>query len=110
MDAPRGPDVGSLLIRAIRTSAFAAGCPVAVESIGGRPWASATFQGTRHRIVLTARDVPGLRSWINTLPEAEFAIRGHVVADLAVEEVAWTQDTPDASAWITLAMLTLIDA
>ncbi len=106
MDQPRGPDVGTLLIRAIRAQAIAAGGRAHVESIACVPWSSATFTGTQHRLTIAVDAVPDLRSWIAALPEAQFALRGHIVADLVVDEVVTTGGTTR----IRLAILTLIDA
>ncbi|HXH16591.1 MAG TPA: hypothetical protein VNJ10_10730 [Sphingomonas sp.] len=106
MDALRGPDAGTLLIRALRTCATAANLTIHVESIACTPWASATFVGTQHRLTIAADPVPGLREWIDALPDAEFIMRGHIVADLAVDRV----ETVDGRTHVALAVLTLIDA
>ena len=106
MDAIRGPDAGTLLIRALRGHAGAAGLTMHVESIACTPWASATFVGTLHRLTIAAMPVPGLRDWIDALPEAEFAMRGHIVADLVVDRI----ETIDDREHVTIAVLTLIDA
>jgi hypothetical protein len=61
---------------------------------GERPWASVTFSGTRHRIVLAfagAEAMAAGETFIAALPEHEFAIAGQLVADAAV--LAVTQDT-----------------
>lgn len=48
-----------------------------------RPWASVTFSGARHWFALeVARE--GAAALAAMLPEAEFALTGHLVADLAV--------------------------
>ena len=106
MDAIRGPDAGTLLIRALRGHAGAAGLTMHVESISCTPWASATFVGTLHRLTIAAMPVPGLRDWIEALPEAEFAMRGHIVADLVVDRI----DSIGDRKHVTIAVLTLIDA
>ena len=106
MDALRGPDAGTLLIRAFRGSASAAGLAMHVESIVCTPWASATFVGTLHRLTIAMVPVPGLRDWIDALPEAEFAMRGHIVADLVVDHVETIGDREH----VTIAALTLIYA
>lgn len=106
MDAIRGPDAGTLLIRALRGHASAAGLTLHVESIACTPWASATFIGTQHRLTIAADPVPGLRDWIDRLPDAEFAMRGHIVADLTVDGI----ETIGDRAHVTIAVLTLIDA
>lgn len=94
----RGPDVATLLTRALTASAEAVGCPVAVIAADGSRWASATFTGARHMLRLSAPPSPGLIAWIAALPEAEFALRGHLVADLSVAAVR------HASAEITIEL------
>ena len=106
MDEIRGPDAGTLLIRALRSHASAAGVAMQVESIACTPWASATFVGTLHRLTIAADPVPGLRDWIDGLPEAVFAMRGHIVADLSVDRI----ETIDGREHVTVGVLTLIDA
>ncbi len=106
MDAIRGPDAGTLLIRALRSNASAAGVTMQVATIACTPWASATFVGTLHRLTIAADPVPGLRDWIDGLPEAEFAMRGRIVADLSVDSIATIGDREH----VTIAVLTLIDA
>ena len=106
MDAIRSPDAGTLLIRALRGHAAAAGLTMHVESIACTPWASATFVGTLHRLTIAAVPVPGLRDWIDGLPEAAFGMRGHIVADLVVDRIESIGDREH----VTIAALTLIDA
>ncbi|BCA62229.1 hypothetical protein HMP09_1463 [Sphingomonas sp. HMP9] len=106
MDALRGPDAGTMLVRALRGHAIAAELTMHVESIACTPWASATFVGTLHRLTIAAVPVPGLRGWIESLPDAEFAMRGHIVADLVVDRV----ETIGEREHVTIAVLTLIDA
>ena len=69
-------DAGEELRRAI---AAAAGCQVAVES---RAWASVTFSGARHEIRLSLADPEAADAFLEGLAEREFALRGHVVADI----------------------------
>lgn len=55
-----------------------------------RPWASATFHGTRHTITLIFNGPDGAAAgseFIASLPDHEFTIRGQLVADAAVSEV-----------------------
>ncbi len=105
MDTLRGPDAGTLLIRGLRGHAGAAGVTMNVATIACTPWASATFVGTQHQLTILADPVPGLRDWIDSLPDAEFVIRGHIVADLAIDRV----ESIDGRQHVTLAILTLID-
>jgi hypothetical protein len=56
-----------------------------------RAWASATFAGTRHTIVLRfagAVSVDAGERFIAALPEHEFAIPGQLVADATIAAVA----------------------
>ena len=81
----RGPDAATLLERALLASGAAAGCPVAVARSELIRWSSVTFAGARHLVTLTAQASPALDDWVASLPEAEFALRGHLVADLNVQ-------------------------
>lgn len=80
----RGPDAATLLMRALTASADRAGCPVEIQATEWTRWASATFTGARHTLKLSAPPSPALTAWIAALPEAEIALRGHLVADLSV--------------------------
>lgn len=99
----RGPDVGTLLARALTASAAAGGCPVTVAAADWSRWASATFTGARHSIELSAAPSPALIAWIAALPEAELVLRGHLVADLSVVAVRHA----DAGITIELEILTV---
>ncbi len=83
----RGPDVGTALTRAIEKQARRARCPVDVLHADWQRWASATFTGARHQMTITACPCPALTGWLAALPEAEFEVRGHLVADLVVTAV-----------------------
>jgi len=51
------------------------------------PWASITFAGARHRLILLfagAEAVAAGENFVATLPEHEFAIPGQLVADATV--------------------------
>lgn len=98
-----GPDVGTLMVRAIRGQALAAGLSVAVRSIASRPWASATFVGMRHHVILEAAPDPGLADWTASLPETHWSVRGHLVADLVVDPTG----VRDGIATMALAILTI---
>jgi hypothetical protein len=80
----RGPDAATLLTRALAAHAEAAGCPVEIVTADWTRWSSATFTGARHMIRLSGEPSPALIGWIVALPESEFALRGHLVADLSV--------------------------
>lgn len=83
----RGPDAATQLERALIASAEAAGCPVTIVEADLTRWASVTFSGARHMVTLGGAASPALSRWIDGLPEAEFALRGHLAADLSVEAV-----------------------
>lgn len=88
----RGPDVGTQLVRALLASAADAGCPSVLVASDWTRWASATFTGARYAIELRACASPHLEAWLFTLHDAEFSLRGHLVADLVV--TAFAQDGP----------------
>lgn len=54
-----------------------------------RPWASATFAGTRHTIALRfdGEAIAAGEAFLAALPDHEFAIPGQLVADAAVTTV-----------------------
>ena len=83
----------SALARILSESAADAGCPARIVDEDERPFASATFTGTLHRLVLASAPGatgpgPALDAWLAALPEAELAVPGLVVIDLAVEAPA----------------------
>lgn len=86
----RGPDVGTLLVRALYRASAHAGCPLEIVASDRVRWASATFAGARHATTWTALPSAALDAWLAALPEAEFELRGHLVADLAVQAVSRT--------------------
>ncbi|MCC2975541.1 hypothetical protein LK533_02485 [Sphingomonas sp. PL-96] len=80
----RGPDAATLLERRLLLAAQAGGQDLVVSDVQSVPWASATFNGARHRVTAQAAASPGLDAWLQCLPEAELPLRGHLVADLTV--------------------------
>ncbi|MFT4055901.1 MAG: hypothetical protein QM681_15465 [Novosphingobium sp.] len=73
-----------------------------------RDWASATFSGTRHTIVLAfegAKAVAQGEAFIATLPDHEFTIPRHLVADAAVTSVEHRQDPPRMTVHIEVLLL-----
>ena len=85
----RGPDATTLLERRLRIAAEAAGVAIAITASDATPWASATFNGARHRLTLAGEGAPFAR-WVAGLLEADLPLRGHLVADIAV--VTRTED------------------
>lgn len=51
-------------------------------------WASVTFTGARHRLSLAGADSAAARDWLAALAELELEVRGHLVADIAVDASA----------------------
>ncbi len=94
----RGPDAATQLERALVAVAASAGCPVAIVTSDWTRWSSATFTGARHALTLTTGASPLLDCWLAGLSEAEFALRGYLVADLNV-----TRMTRDGSV-VTIAL------
>ena len=71
-------------------------------------WASITFAGTRHRVVLEfagADQMEAGECFIAFLAEHEFAIPGQLVADAVVVEVCSTLDPPRLKVMCELLLL-----
>lgn len=78
---------------------------------GERPWASATFSGTRHTIALAfegAAAVAAGERFIADLPEHEFDIAGQLVADANVAEVTHVH-VPNLRLEVEIELLLLED-
>ena len=76
-----------------------------------RPWASVTFSGTRHTIALafTSTDaIAAADAVIEQLPDYEFDIPGHIVADAQVREVTH-QHVPEQRLTMEVEILLLED-
>ena len=76
-----------------------------------RPWASVTFSGTRHTIALAftgADAIAAAEQVINALPNHEFDIPGHIVADAQVREVSH-QHVPEQKLTMEIEILLLED-
>lgn len=92
----RGPDAATLLERALLAAAERRGCPVSLAESTMERWASATFNGARHQITLVAARSAAFDKWLAELPEAEFTLRGQLVADLQVARVRRAGDAVTA--------------
>lgn len=80
-------DPATALIRAVLTLAQG---EAALEEHRGTSWASATFTGMRHVMRVSLSGDKGIRigEWLaEVLPEHEFRISGHLVADITVSAV-----------------------
>lgn len=80
-----------------------------------RPWASATFVGAQHFITLefneSSGDTPDAQAFIDILPEAEFSVPGHIVADAAIDsrDSEWLDNGATIKTQLRLAVLTIED-
>ena len=99
----RGPDAHTLLLRALCASAEKVGCDVTICASDLMRWESATFSGARHSVTLGATHSPRFDRWVGQLPEAEFSLRTHLVADLTVSSLTRNGD----QATVTLEVLTI---
>lgn len=76
---------GAELRRGLRSCFAGLGAAPVFDSLTSRPWASITFSGERHRLVLR---LPGpgadaaVEAFLDGLAEREFALRGHILADI----------------------------
>ena len=60
---------------------------VGFEEIVSRSWASATFIGARHEIVFILDGdgaAPAAQAFLANLTDEEFALRGHLLADITL--------------------------
>jgi hypothetical protein len=80
-------DPATALIRAVLTLARGA---AELDEHRGTAWASATFTGMRHAMRVSLLGEDGVRTgeWLaSILPDHEFRIAGHLVADIAVTAI-----------------------
>ena len=100
-------DATTALLRAIRGS-FVSFAGFAVEEVRSRSWASVTFSGARHELSIRL-DGEGAEaaaaSFLGGLEAAEFDLRGHVLADIALV----SEEQRPGSVRIRLEALTVED-
>lgn len=99
-DWPRAPKRDPH-VRVIARLSEVAGPDMSVIASSSRPWASATFIGAQHRVILrfTGDDAAQCAAhFAERLPEAEFSISGHIVADACVDEWRYEADSRDCVA------------
>lgn len=76
-----------------------------------RPWASATFSGTRHVVALTFPGPAAVavgEQFIAVLPDHEFDLPGEIVADAAITEVEHAH-YPESRLTVEIELLLLED-
>ena len=100
-----GFDADARVRRALAGSAYRAGVTMTVVASDANRWASATFAGARHEIVLTGQADDAMERWLGDLPEADLSVPGYLVADLKI--VAMRQAGSDLT--VTLEVLTVED-
>jgi hypothetical protein len=81
-----------------------------VEEIRSRSWASATFAGARHELTFRIEGAgagAAADSFLSTLTAAEFDLRGHILADIALVS---EERTDEGQVRISLEGLTVEDS
>lgn len=101
----RRADASTLLERALVADAARSGVTVRIVASGATRWASATFVGARHRLVLSG-DGAESADWLGGLADADLPCRGHLVADLIVVDRTVANGRFDA----TIEVLTVEEA
>jgi hypothetical protein len=102
-------EAGAELKRALRAWFATLGAAVAFESVTSRPWASITFSGERHDLALCLPG-PGAQAavdaFLDGLEDRDFALRGHILADI---EATGVRRDADGQIRLTLEALTVED-
>jgi hypothetical protein len=101
-------DATSALLRAVR-GRFE-GLDFTIEEVKSRSWASATFVGARHELsfrIEGERAQQAADAFLKDLDVAEFQLRGHVLADIAL--VSEERIDGGASVTVSLEALTVED-
>ncbi len=101
---------GRALAALIRGSFAAFDGIATVEVLAERDWASVTFCGARHRLqaVLEGPGAVGAAAdFLDCIGEMEFALPGHIVADIAL--IAEARRDGGGYAWLELEALTIED-
>ena len=102
-------DATTALLRAVQLRF--GGLHVVVEEIRSRSWASATFAGARHELTFRIEGEnagEAADTFLATLTEAEFELRNHILADVAL--VAEERLEDENSVRISLEALTVEDS
>jgi hypothetical protein len=86
------PDAATALLRALGDRLAGAGADYRVEELRCRSWASATFTGARHQLVLLVEGEESAERFLSGIEEAEFALPLHILADISVESKERSED------------------
>jgi hypothetical protein len=96
------------LARALRVNFVKFSGRFEIEELTSRPWASATFSGARHRLILRLEG-PGAGAaadgFLDGLAERDFELNGHVLADIALARDS--REDGDDRVRLTLEALTV---
>lgn len=101
-------DPSSALLRAVRARFSGPSLSFAIEELRSRSWASVTFSGARHQLSFRLdgeRAEAAAAAFLASLPTAEFKLRGHMLADLALV----SEERRPGQVRITLEALTVED-
>jgi hypothetical protein len=104
---PSYPDASMALVRALGRDL--SGCDAVVEEIRSRDWASATFVGSRHELVLSFRGEGAKAAadrFCAELDVQRFNLRGHILVDI----VLLAQDPTEEGVRLRLEALTVEDS
>ena len=105
------PDAGEELKRALRSALAGFSGTVAIEEPIGRPWASVTFSGARHSLALSLQGTgagAAADAFLDGLAEREFALRGHILADIVL--VGDRRRSHGKDVRLVLEALTVVDS
>ncbi len=77
---------GDQLRRTLRLSAEKAGCLITFVSEESRAWRSATFEGGKHRFVISGTGVGNrFEDWVRSVVADHPVLRGFLVADVTLD-------------------------
>jgi hypothetical protein len=80
-------DAATALLRALGASFARFDCAFRVLELSSRSWASVTFTGARHCVAFSlegAGAAAAADAFLARIEEAQFDLRGHILADIAV--------------------------
>jgi hypothetical protein len=80
-------DAATAFLRAIRVSFVSFAGDFTLHELVSRSWASVTFSGARHRIAFSLEGAGAQEAasdFLGRMNEAEFDLRGHILADITL--------------------------
>ena len=103
-------DSATAFLRALRLRCGDGAPAIRIEELASRSWASAAFCGARHRVVFAIEGAgagEAADAFLDGMEEAEFDLRGHVLADIALIAAERAEDGERIR--ISLEALTVAD-